>query len=82
MKAIQKEQGAILQENRAILHAVREAQEFHKAELDRLNVNTARIEGDVAEIKIEQERTTENVNFLVRKSIEHEDDIRKLKKAK
>lgn len=62
-------------ENCEILHAVREAQEIQKAELDRLNITTAHIEGG-------QERIAGDVTFLVRKAAEHEDDIRELKRVK
>lgn len=61
LETIQKEQGAILQENQEILHAVRDAQEFQKGEIDRLNITVAHIEGG-------QERIAGDVTFLVRKA--------------
>ncbi len=73
LETIQKVQGAILQGNQEILCAVRDAQEFQKAEIDRLNITVAHIGGG-------QERIAGDVTFLVRKAAEHEDDIRELKR--
>jgi len=67
-ETIQKEHGEIL-------YAVRDAQEFQKAEIDRLNITVAHIGGG-------QERIAGDVTFLVRKAAEHEDDIRELKRVK
>lgn len=67
-ETIQKEHGAILQENREILHAVREAQEFQKAELDHLNITAAHIQGAQEETKEIIDNTAGDVSFLVRKA--------------
>ncbi len=70
-----KEHTAILYEHSEILRAVRDAQEFQKAEIDRLNITTSHIEGEL-------ERIAGDVTFLVRKAAEHEDAIRELKRVK
>ena len=76
------EQGAILKEHTELLHAVRDAQEFQKAEIDRLNVTLAHIQGEQAEIREIIDNTAGDVSFLVRKAAKHDDDIRELKRVK
>jgi hypothetical protein len=76
------EQGPILKEHTEILYAVRDAQEFQKAEIDRLNVTLAHIQGEQAEIREIIDNTAGDVSFLVRKAAKHDDDIRELKRIK
>jgi len=75
VEAGQKEQGEILQ-------AVRHAQEIQKAELDRLNITAAHIQGEQVEIRETIDNTAGDVSFLVRKAAKHDDDIRELKRIK
>lgn len=71
----QKEQGEIL-------HAVRDAQEFQKSELDRLNITAAHIQGEQVDIREVIDNMAGDVSFLVRKAAKHDDDIRELKRIK
>ena len=73
---------ALLEEHTEILHAVRDAQEFQKAEIDRLNVTLAHIQGEQTEIREIIDNTAGDVSFLVRKAAKHDDDIRELKRIK
>jgi hypothetical protein len=72
----------LLKEHTEYLHAVRDAQEFQKAEIDRLNVTLAHIQGEQAEIREIIDNTAGDVSFLVRKAAKHDDDIRELKRVK
>lgn len=88
-KAQQLEQGEILQ-------ALRHAQESQTAQIDQISCTVARIEGwqretDKAIERIEGwqretdkaiERMAGDISFLVRKAVEHDDDIRELRRAK
>lgn len=80
--AILKEHSAILKEHTEVLHAVRDAGEFQKAEIDRLNVTLAHIQGEQAELRETIDNTAGDVSFLVRKAAQHDDDIRELKRIK
>ena len=77
-----KGHSGLLKEHAEILHAVRDAQEFQKAEIDRLNVTLAHIQGEQAEIREIIDNTAGDVSFLVRKAAKHDDDIRELKRVK
>lgn len=73
---------SILKEHTEVLQAIRDAQEFQKAELDRLNITTAHIQGEQVEIREVIDNTAGDVSFLVRKAAKHDDDIRELKRIK
>ncbi len=84
-----KEQGVILKdhsttlkEQGAILQALRHGQEIQKAEIDRLNVTAAQIQGEQVEIREIIDNLAGDVSFLVRKAAKHDDDIRELKRIK
>lgn len=68
LKTQQSEHGEILQ-------SLRHANETHKAELDNLKVEMARLSGKV-------EGLSTDINYLVRKSVQNADDIRELRMAK
>ncbi len=68
IKTQQSEHGEILQ-------ALRHSSEAHKAELDNLKVEMARLSGKV-------EGLSTDINYLVRKSVQNADDIRELRMAK
>ena len=76
------EQDAIFKEHTEILYAVRDSQELQKAEIDRLNVTLAHIQGELAQIREIIDNTAGDVSFLVRKAAKHDDDIRELKRIK
>lgn len=69
-------------EHGEILQAVRHAQEVHKAEFDQLNLIVARIEGHQEETDKTLDQMAGDISFLVRKSAEHGDQIRQLRRAK
>ncbi|HEY8463362.1 MAG TPA: hypothetical protein VIM29_04955 [Bacillota bacterium] len=79
---ILKEQGAILKEHSEILQALRHGQEIQKAEIDRLNITVANIQGEQAEIRDTLDNLAGDISFLVRKAAQHDDDIRELKRIK
>lgn len=76
------DQGAILKEHGEILQALRHGQEIQKAEIDRLNITAAHIQGEQVEIREIIDNTAGDVSFLVRKAAKHDDDIRELKRIK
>lgn len=79
---ILQEHGEILQEHGVILQALKHGQEIQKAEIDRLNITVAHIQGEQAEIKELVDNMAGDISFLVRKAAKHDDDIRELKRVK
>jgi hypothetical protein len=77
-----KEHGEILQEHGVILQALKHGQEIQKAEIDRLNITVAHIQGEQVEIKEIVDNMAGDISFLVRKAAKHDDDIRELKRVK
>ena len=87
--AILKEQGtalkdhsSILNDHSEILQALRHGQEVQKAEIDRINVTLAHIQGEQGKIKEIIHNLAGDISFLVRKAAQHDDDIRELKRIK
>ena len=79
---ILKSHGEILKEHGEILLAIKHGQEIQKAEIDRLNLTVAQIQGDQAEIKEIVHNMAGDISFLIRKAAQHDDDIRELKRVK
>ena len=79
---ILKEHGEILKEHSEILQAIKHGQEIQKAEIDRLNLTVAQIQGDQAEIREIVHNMAGDISFLIRKAAQHDDDIRELKRVK
>ena len=79
---ILKEHTTILNEHSEILQALRHGQETQKAEIDRLNITVAGIQGEQVEIREILDNLAGDVSFLVRKAAKHDDDIRELKRIK
>lgn len=79
---ILKEHGDILKEHGEILQAIKHGQEIQKAEIDRLNLTVAQIQGDQAEIKEIVHNMAGDISFLIRKVAKHDDDLRELRWAK
>ena len=76
-------------EHGEILQALRHSSEIQKAQFDQLQITVAHIEGRQEEMneRLEQmdksiDRMAGDISFLVRKSAEHDDDIRELRRAK
>ena len=80
--AILKGHGDTLKEHGEILQSLRHGQEIQKAEIDRLNITVAGIQGEQAEIREILDNLAGDVSFLVRKAAKHDDDIRELKRIK
>lgn len=80
--AILNEHSAILKEHSEILQALLYGQEIQKAEIDRLNITVAGIQGEQAETREILDNLAGDVSFLVRKAAKHDDDIRELKRIK
>lgn len=79
---ILKGHGETLKEHGEILQSLRHGQEIQKAEIDRLNITVAGIQGEQAEIREILDNLAGDVSFLVRKAAKHDDDIRELKRIK
>lgn len=80
--AILNEHSTILKEHSEILQALLHGQEIQKAEIDRLNITVAGIQGEQAETREILDNLAGDVSFLVRKAAKHDDDIRELKRIK
>lgn len=77
-----KSHSEILKEHSEILQAIKHGQEIQKAEIDRLNLTVAQIQGDQAEIKEIVHNMAGDISFLIRKATQHDDDLRELKRVK
>lgn len=69
-------------EHGEILQALRHAGEVQKAQIDQLIINIAHISGHQEEMDKALDQMAGDISFLVRKSAEHGDQIRELRRAK
>ena len=69
-------------EHSEMIQAVGNAQESQMAQIDQLTYAVARIEGHQKESEKIMDQMAGDITFLVRKSAEHDDDIRELRQAK
>ncbi|MBU2700613.1 putative nuclease with TOPRIM domain [Sporomusaceae bacterium BoRhaA] len=71
-----------LQENIVVTKGLVHQSELQNTQFDNLMNVTARIEGHMANSEKNIDRMAGDITFLVRKTAEHEDDIRNLKLIK
>ncbi len=70
-----------MEENTAILRALEHASQVNAAEMEGLKLSTASSES-VDRIENALDRVGTDLSYLVRKAVQHDDDIRELRRAK
>ena len=70
-----------LEENTTILRALEHASQVNAAEMEGLKLSTASSES-VDRIENALDRVGTDLSYLVRKAVQHDDDIRELRRAK